>query len=64
MRNKFSVGDVLGLLSVVPKSFNKQLKITKIINSDGEEIETAKRVQEIVKVPCKYELKKGDILRR
>jgi len=64
MRNKFSVGETVGLLSVNPKAFNKQLKITKIVDSNSEEIETAKRVQEIVKIPCKYDLKKGDILRR
>ncbi len=64
MRNKFSVGEVLEILSPDKKIFNKKLKIEKITNSSGEQISSAKVVQERVTVPCKLPLKKGDILRR
>lgn len=64
MRNKFSVGDELEVLSPVKESFNKKFLVSKICNSNGEEIESAKVVQEKVKIPCEMPLKKGDILRR
>ncbi len=64
MRNKFSVGDVLEILSPDTKIFNKKLKIEKITNSSGENVESAKVVQERVVVPCKFMLKVGDILRK
>ena len=64
MRNKFSVGDVLEILSPDTKIFNKKLKIEKITNSSGEDVESAKVVQEKVTVPCKFMLKVGDILRK
>ena len=64
MRNKFSVGDELEVLSAYKEIFNKTLKIEKIINSKNEEVESAKNVQEIVKVPCTLALKEGDILRK
>ena len=64
MRNKFAVGDTLSVLSPNKDTFNKNLKIQKIISLDGEELDVAKKVQEKVLVPCKLNLKKGDILRR
>lgn len=64
MRNKFSVGDTLEILSPEKDSFNKKIKIEKIVNSFGELIDSAKVVQERVKIPCKYNLTVGDILRR
>lgn len=64
MRNKFSVGDTLEILSPEKDSFNKKIKIEKIVNSFGESIDSAKVVQEKVKIPCKYNLTIGDILRR
>lgn len=64
MRNKFSVGEKLEILSPDKKSFNKSFVVKKIINSDGVEIDAVKNVQQKVKIPCKYALKKGDILRR
>lgn len=64
MRNKFSVGDTLEVLSPDKKCFNKKIKIEKIISSDGQEVESAKKVQEKVKIPCKLPLKEGDILRK
>ena len=64
MRNKFSVGDQLEMLCVDDQAFNKKLEIEKIVNSKGEEVDSAKVVQEKVTVPCKFNLKAGDILRR
>lgn len=64
MRNKFSVGDELEILSPDKNLLNKKLKIESIKNSAGENVESAKVVQEKIIVPCKLNLKKGDILRR
>lgn len=64
MRNKFSVGDELEILSPDKNLLNKKLKIESIKNSAGESVESAKVVQEKIIVPCKLNLKKGDILRR
>ena len=64
MRNKFSVGEKLEILSPDSNIFNKKLKIEKIFDENNEEIETCKKVQQRVKVPCKLALKVGDILRR
>lgn len=62
MRNRFKKGDTLEILSA-DDNFLKTISIDKIINSKGEEIDDAKRVQEIVTINCPYNLKKGDILR-
>lgn len=62
MRNRFKVGDNLEVLSA-DDNFLKTIKIEKIINSLGQEIDDAKRVQEIVTINCPYSLKEGDILR-
>lgn len=62
MRNRFRVGDTLEVLSP-DENFLKTITISKIIDSKGEEIEDAKRVQEIVTINCPYSLKAGDILR-
>lgn len=62
MRNRFKVGDSLEILSA-DENFLKTIKIEKIINSLGQEIDDAKRVQEIVTINCPYSLKAGDILR-
>lgn len=64
MRNKFSVGDELEILS--PSSdFNKKIKITKIIDSKGHNVESAKKVQEEVEIyyDGTAKLSVGDILR-
>lgn len=62
MRNRFKVGDTLEILSA-DDNFLKRITIEKIINSKGEDIDDAKRVQEIVTINCPYNLKDGDILR-
>lgn len=62
MRNRFRVGDILEVLSP-DGNFLKTITISKIIDSKDEEIDDAKRVQEIVAINCPYSLKAGDILR-
>lgn len=62
MRNRFKVGDTLEILSA-DDNFLKSIKIERITNSLGQEIDDAKRVQEIVTINCAYSLKEGDILR-
>ena len=64
MRNKFSVGDTLEILSPKKDCFNKNVTIKEIIDSTGEKIESAKKVQEIVEINMVYPILKGDILRR
>ncbi len=62
MRNRFKVGDELEILAA-DDNFLKKLKIQRIINEKGENIDDAKRVQEIVQINCPYKLKCGDLLR-
>jgi len=62
MRNRFKVGDELEILSA-DENFLKKIKIESITNSLGEQIDDAKRVQEILEINCPYSLKAGDILR-
>lgn len=62
-RNKFSVGDELEILSN-DDNFNKKFIVIEIIDSKGESVESAKNVQEIVKIRCPYKLSKLDILRK
>lgn len=64
MRNKFSVGDTLEILSVNDEAFNKKFVVKEIRNLESEKLESAKLVQERVVVPCEYDLSAGDILRR
>lgn len=62
-RNRFVVGDELEILSPTD-SFNKKFIVEKIIGQNGEEIQDAKNVQELLDIYCPYPLKKGDILRK
>lgn len=64
MRNKFSVGEELEILSPNNETFTKKITIKKIVNSSGEEVDSAKVVQEKVWINCDLPLKQGDILRR
>lgn len=64
MRNKFSVGDELEILSPDKNVFNKKFVVEKITNPAGESLQSAKVVQEKVKIPCCLPLKAGDILRK
>lgn len=62
MRNRFSVGDTLEVLS--PNSIGGSFKVEKITGEDGEEKTDAVLVQEKVLVSCDFELSEGDILRK
>ena len=64
MRNKFSVGDTLEILSPKKDCFNKKAEIKEIIDSNGEKIDSAKKVQEVVEINMEYPILKGDILRK
>ena len=63
-RNKFSVGDKLEILSPTD-SFNKTITVKKILNKKGQEVDSAKLVQERVTVFFDEDimLSAGDILR-
>ena len=62
MRNRSKVGDELEVLSP-DDNFLKKIKVSLILNEKSEEIDDAKRVQEVVTINCPYSLKSGDILR-
>lgn len=62
-RNKFSVGDVLEILSATENTC-KTFTVTSICDQDGDTVEVANRVQQILRIPCPYKLLNGDILRR
>lgn len=62
MRNRFKLGDKLEILSA-DENFLKTITINNIVDSKGEKIDDAKKVQEILTINCPFNLKKGDILR-
>ncbi len=61
MRNRFSIGDTLEILS--PNSSGKSFKVQSIIDQKGNERETAHLPQEILSVACPEKLYEGDLLR-
>ena len=63
MRNRFKKGDVLEILSP-DGNFQKPFPVEEVYASDGTLTEDCKLVQEIYKIKCPYEVKKGDYLRR
>ena len=63
MRNRFKLGDVVEIISPT-STFNKKIKIEKIIDENGNEIEVADKVQAQLYINCDYELQPLDILRR
>ena len=63
-RNAFNIGDTLEILSPHANTFNKTFAVTRITNQDGEQLDRAKRVQEILTLDCPFELRPGDILRK
>lgn len=62
-RNKFEVGDTLEVLSPT-NNFNKQLKVKELKNEDGEIVEVANHVKQVLYLKTDLDLKKGDILRK
>ena len=62
MRNRFKEGNLLEILSP-DENFLKILKVSNIMDENGEKLEDVKKVQQIVEIDCPYPLKQGDILR-
>lgn len=62
MRNKFSVGDTLEVLS--PYSSGQSFTVTSIIDKNGNDRESAHIPQEILSIECPVKLHDGDILRK
>lgn len=62
-RNRFKVGDELEVLSP-NDTFNKIIKVQKMVNLKGEEFDDAKNVQEQFYLYTDLPLKKYDILRK
>lgn len=62
-RNKFAVGDTLEILSATENTC-KTFTVTEIVDEDGNCVQVANRVQQILRLPCKYKLLRGDVLRR
>lgn len=61
MRNRFSVGDTLEILS--PYSSGKSFTVSSITDRNGNDRETAHLPQEILSIACPEKLRAGDLLR-
>ncbi len=61
MRNRFSVGDTLEILS--PNSSGKSFVVESIIDKNGNDRQTAHLPKEILSISCPEKLAEGDILR-
>ncbi|MBE5776929.1 MAG: U32 family peptidase [Clostridiales bacterium] len=61
-RNNFRVGDVLEVLS--PRQAGLSFQVTDIRSEDGESMAYAPHPNQILYVPCPFELADGDMLRR
>lgn len=62
-RNKFAIGDELEILSPTD-SFNKVIKIKQIKDENGQNLDSAKQVQQILEINCNERVEVGDILRK
>lgn len=62
-RNKFVIGDALETLSATPDT-NKTFTVTSCRDEQGQTVEVANRVQQILTINCPYALSVGDILRK
>ncbi len=62
-RNKFVVGDVLEVLSATEHS-GATFAVSDICDEEGNTVQVANRVQQVLRIPCPYNLAEGDILRR
>lgn len=61
-RNRFSKGDKLEIFT--PNGNNLYFTVEKIIDSNNEEIETARKAKELLKVYIPYDISKYSILRK
>jgi len=64
MRNRFKVGDELEMLSANEEYFNKILRIDRMFDADGNPIQDAKLVQQVIYIPTDCKLSGRDILRK
>lgn len=62
-RNRFKTGDSLEVLSP-DKNFNKQIKVEKIFDENGNEVTDAKIVQQTLFIKSDIKLNQFDILRK
>ncbi|MBQ8762129.1 MAG: U32 family peptidase [Clostridia bacterium] len=62
-RNKFSIGEELEILSP-SENFGKKFIVEEILDSTGNAVQSAIKVQEYVKIKTPFKLNKKDILRR
>ena len=62
-RNNFKVGDELEVLSP-SEEFNKKFIVEDLLSEDGEVVEVANRVQQVLKIKTNLSLKRNDILRK
>lgn len=60
-RNKFSVGDTVEVFG--PNTMTKKFKVEYIINSDGENVESASHAQEIIRIKIPFKVYENDIIR-
>lgn len=63
MRNKFTEGDVLEVLSPGPE-FNKLLTVRNMRDEQGKAVSDAKLVQQMLFIPTELDLRENDILRK
>lgn len=61
-RNNFRSGDTLEILS--PNSMGLSFTVADMRNSEGESVDYAPHPQQVLSIPCPYELSPNDILRR
>ncbi|MBO4479625.1 MAG: U32 family peptidase [Clostridia bacterium] len=61
-RNRFRVGETLELMS--PGKEVRLIPVREIYNGEGEKIEDALRVQEVLMIPTEVVASEGDLLRR
>lgn len=62
-RNKFVVGETLETLSVTADT-NKLFTIDYALDDKGNDVQVCNKVQQLLKIPCPYQLAVGDILRK
>ena len=62
-RNNFKIGDELEVLSP-SEEFNKIFKVEELFDENGEKVEVANRVQQVLKIKTNLKLRKNDILRK
>ncbi len=62
-RNRFKVGETLNVLSPGDE-FNKDFVVKEMLDIDGNVVDDASRVQQILRIKTQLKLKPGDILRK